>query len=99
MIRISGDSMEDADMPDGAYAVINPSEVVHSGDAAMCQYGAFRDVALKWVYFMPDGAIELRSATPGYPVMRYEKDSEKFEYEPLVIIGKVTATVGRPKRG
>jgi SOS-response transcriptional repressor LexA len=99
MLKISGNSMEEADMPDGAYAIVNPAETVYSGDSALCQYGEFKDMAFKWVYFLPDGAIELRSATSGYPVIKYEKDSEAWEYAPLTIIGKVMGTWNRPKRG
>jgi SOS-response transcriptional repressor LexA len=101
MMRVAGDSMTDANLRDGDYAIVNPAEGVHSGDAALCQYGEFRDMVFKRVYFLPNGTVELRSANSeaNYPVIRYEKDSEAWEYAPLTIIGKVVGFWGKPKRG
>lgn len=101
MMRIAGDSMTDANLRDGDYAIVNPAEVVHSGDAALCQYGDFKDVAFKRVYYLPGGVLELRSANSeeDYPIIRYERDSDAWKYAPLTIIGKVMGFWGKPKRG
>jgi transcriptional regulator with XRE-family HTH domain len=99
MVIIKGDSMSEADLIDGFNAIINPAEDVHSGDSAMVCYGEDRTVALKRVYFLPEGAIEIRSATPGYPIMKFTHEQQMSEYAPMTIIGRVMGVYGKPKRG
>gem|GEM_PF-4829286 len=102
VMEIAGDSMTDANLRDGDYGIVNPAEPVYSGDAALCQFGEFRELAFKRIYFLPGGDVELRSANSeeDYPVIRYEKgDKELWENAPLHIIGKVMAFWGKPKRG
>jgi transcriptional regulator with XRE-family HTH domain len=98
-VIVEGDSMEDAGIISGTYAVINPGAEVSSGEAAMVRYGIDRTVALKRVYRMPGGGIELRSATPGYPVIRYSHDQQRDEDDWCEIMGKIMITFGRPIRG
>jgi hypothetical protein len=97
--KVEGDSMSEADIRDGDEIVINPAEDVHSGDAALVSFGPNRDTAVKWVYFLPGGWIELRSATPGFPSLSFTKEQQESEESPLVIIGRVMAYTGVPKRG
>lgn len=97
--RIEGDSMSAAGLYDGVEVVINPIEDVRSGDAALVCYGDDRTTAIKWVYFLPGGVIEIRSATPGFPVYRYTKEEQEHPEHPVIIIGKVMVFTGVPKRG
>jgi phage repressor protein C with HTH and peptisase S24 domain len=99
MVIIRGNSMEEANLIDGCQAVINPAEDVYSGDSAMVCFGENRTVALKRVYYHPGGAIELRSASQGYPVITYSKEQQTSENDSLQIIGKVVAFSGKPVRG
>jgi phage repressor protein C with HTH and peptisase S24 domain len=97
--QVDGDSMSEAGIRDRDEIVVNPAEDVHSGDAALVCFGPYRDTAVKWVYFLPGGAIELRSATPGFPNMHFTKEQQLSEDDPLTIIGRVMAYTGVPKRG
>jgi transcriptional regulator with XRE-family HTH domain len=99
LTKINGDSMSEAGLHDGALALVNPAADVHSGDAAMVAFGPDRETALKWVYYMPGGVIELRSATPGFPVYSFTRDQQMSEESPLIIIGKVMGEWSEPKRG
>jgi phage repressor protein C with HTH and peptisase S24 domain len=97
--KVEGDSMSEAGIRDGDEIVVNPAEDVHSGDAALVCFGANRDTAVRWAYFLPGGEIELRSATPGFPSLRFTKEQQESEDDPLMIIGRVMAYAGEPKRG
>jgi phage repressor protein C with HTH and peptisase S24 domain len=96
---VEGDSMSEADIRDGDEIVINPAEDVHSGDVALVCYGSNKDTAVKWVYFLPGGGIEIRSATPGFPNIKFTKEQQESEESPVTIIGRVMAYTGVPKRG
>gem|GEM_PF-5754855 len=50
------------------------------------------------VYNLPGGTIELRSATPGFPIFTYTAEQQKTGCG-VVIIGKVMVYTGLPKRG
>jgi transcriptional regulator with XRE-family HTH domain len=99
LTKINGDSMSAAGLHDGALALVNPAADVHSGDAAMVCFGEDRETALKWVYFLPRGVIELRSATPGFPVYTYTSDQQLSEEAPMIIIGRVMGEWVEPKKG
>jgi transcriptional regulator with XRE-family HTH domain len=99
LTEIDGDSMSEAGLNDGRLALVNPAVEPHSGDAALVCFGERRDTAIKWIYYLPEGAIELRSATPGFPVIRYTREQQMSEEDPLIIIGKVMGEWGEPKRG
>jgi transcriptional regulator with XRE-family HTH domain len=96
---VEGDSMSAADIRDGDEIVINPAEDVHSGDVALVCYGTNKDTAVQWVYYLPGGGIEIRSATPGFPNIQFTKEQQEFEESPVTIIGRVMAYTGVPKRG
>ena len=96
---VDGDSMAAAGLPDGTEVVVNPAEEVHSADVAMVCFGEDWKTAIKWIYFKPGGVIEMRSASPGYPVYEYTKEQQENPENPLIIIGKVMSFTGVPKRG
>lgn len=101
-VHIDGDSMSDAGLYDGMLAVVNPVEDVYSGDVAMVCFGDMQDVAIKRVYYYQDGDVEIRSATPGFPVHRYARnDCEPIGDLPpkFRILGKVMGAWSVPKRG
>lgn len=63
-IRVEGDSMEGAGIPDKSKVIINPAVEVFNGRAALVVYND--TWAVKWVLWRKDGGIELRSANPNY---------------------------------
>jgi transcriptional regulator with XRE-family HTH domain len=97
IVPAEGDSMEDAHIPDGFLALVNPEELVRSGDPALVRYGRDKDVAIKWVYWGPDGSVEIRSATLRYPPKRFTR--EDVENDLFYCGGKVMKVLGTPKRG
>lgn len=97
IISVEGDSMEEADIPDGCQIVINPAEEVRNGDAALVCYGIHSDVAVKWVYWGKDRSVEIRSASLRYPPRTF--DREEIERGEIRVLGKVVKTLGTPRRG
>lgn len=96
LIHVEGDSMEDADIHDGAVAVINPAEEVYDGDAALVCWN--RDqVAIKLVYWRPDGGVELHAANPKHTkVYTFSKDDR--DEGNFTVKGKVMWSGQRPRR-
>lgn len=99
IVTVRGNGMSDAGLQNGTEAVINPAEDIRNGDAALVCHGHDGDIEIKWVYFKPEGAVELRSATPGFPIYEYTKEEQKNPENPLTLIGKVMAFSGFPRRG
>lgn len=64
-IRVEGDSMEGAGIPDKSKVIINPAVDVLNGRAALVVYND--TWAVKWILWRKDGGVELRSANPNYP--------------------------------
>ncbi|MDR1917243.1 MAG: hypothetical protein LBQ58_11795 [Synergistaceae bacterium] len=92
-------TLSEAWLHDGALALVNPAVDIHSGEAAMVCFGENRETALKWGYFLPNSVIELRSATPGFPVYTYTREQQQSDMDPLIVIGKVMGEWVEPKRG
>lgn len=95
-IRVEGESMTEAGIPDGSEIVVNPAEEIRDGDVCLTCYGVRGDWAVKWVHFHPDGSIELRASSPKYPPKRFSR--EDVENGLLKVIGKVTFVKVVPKR-
>lgn len=96
MVHVEGDSMEDANIHDGAVAIINPSEEVYDGEAALVCWN--RDqVAIKILYWLPDGGVELHSANQEHKKI-YTFSREDIMEGNLVIKGKIMWSGQRPKR-
>lgn len=96
-IKVEGDSMEEAGIPDRVEVVINPIAEVFNGDVVLACFGRKNELAVKWVYYHPDGKVELRAASPHYPAMIFSKEEQEDQH--LRILGKVVRTSGKPKRG
>lgn len=96
-IIVEGDSMMEAGIPDHCQAVINPIAEIGNGDAVLACFGRRNEWAIKWIYFHPDGRIELRSSSTRYPAMVFLP--EEREEQNLRVIGKVVRTTAQPKRG
>lgn len=96
MVHVEGDSMEDANIHDGAVAIINPAEEVFDGEAALVCWN--RDqVAIKIIYWLPDGGVELHSANQEHKkIYTFSRDDVMEGH--LVIKGKVMWSGQRPKR-
>ena len=103
-IRVEGDSMVEAGIPDGARIAINPEEEVFNGDAILVKWGRRGDVAVKWFYEYED-RIELRSSNPAkYPPIILSKkeitaENEAGNTDYFKICGKVMIVSMKPKRG
>lgn len=95
IIRISGDSMVEADIPDGAQVLVNPILEANDGDTIIAEY--FDDWMIKWVYWDRNGGGELRSASTKYPVRRFTR--EDVNNGNFVYKGKVCWVLNPPKRG
>ena len=95
IIRISGDSMVEADIPDGAQVLVNPILDANDGDTIIAEY--FDDWMIKWVYWDRNGGGELRSASTKYPVRRFTR--EDVQNGNFVYKGKVCWVLNPPKRG
>ncbi|GHV36229.1 HTH-type transcriptional regulator PrtR [Synergistales bacterium] len=100
-VIVDGESMEDADIPSGAYAFINPAAEYTSGDSVMVCYGIDKVAAIKRIYFIPGGGIELRSASESiqYPVIRYTPDQQRLDEDRCEIRGKVMFSRVVPIKG
>lgn len=97
IVTVEGDSMEDANIPDGCRIVVNPEEEVRNGDPALVCYGIHNDVAVKWVYWGKDCSVEIRSASLRYPPRTF--DREEIDRGEFRIIGRVVHILLAPKRG
>lgn len=96
-IRVEGDSMAEAGITDRSEIVVNPVAEVRNGDPALVCFGRNSEWAIKWVYFHPDGRIELRSSSTRYPAMTFTEQEQ--EEKRLRIIGRITFIKAIPKRG
>ena len=96
MIHVEGDSMEDADIHDGAVAVINPAEEVYDGDSALVCWNQDQ-VAIKLVYWQPNGGVELHAANPKHSKV-YVFSKEDCDEGNFVVKGKVMWSGQRPRR-
>ncbi len=95
-VRVEGDSMEQAGIPDGAIAIINPNVSVDNGDIAFFSVnGAWM---VKGVLWKSDGGIELIPANPSYQKLSFDKD--ELESGWIKIVGKVVYSLQakKPKR-
>ncbi|OON89735.1 LexA family protein [Pyramidobacter sp. C12-8] len=96
IVRISGDSMEEAGIPDGCQVLVNPIAEADNGDVIIAELDG--DWMVKWIYWNRhcDGG-ELRSASLKYPVKRFTKEdveTGRFRY-----VGKVCRGMTIPRKG
>lgn len=97
VVIVRDDSMEDANIPNGAEVVVNPAERICDGDPAFIHYGSNGDWAIKWVYLHRSGAVELRVASLKYPPRVFPRaDINLGLFRP---IGKIMKVIVNPKRG
>lgn len=97
LVIARGDSMDEANIPDGAEVVINPAETIRDGDPALVCYGSDGDWGIKWVYWHRNDTVELRAASLKYPPKIFTReDMEQGLFYP---VGKVVRVTTVPKRG
>lgn len=97
-IVMEGSGMEEANIPPGARVIINPSETVHTGEAALvCFGGEKRECTVKWVYQDSCGGMEIRSASLLYPPRKFS--AEEVEDGAIQIIGRVMGSFIKPIKG
>lgn len=96
IVRINGDSMEEAGIPDGCQVLVNPIAEAGDGDVIIAELDG--DWMVKWIYWNRhcDGG-ELRSASLKYPVKKFTREdveTGRFRY-----IGKVCRGMTIPRKG
>jgi transcriptional regulator with XRE-family HTH domain len=96
MVHVEGDSMEDANIHDGSIVIINPAEEVYDGESALVCWNQ-DEVAIKLVYWLMDGGVELQAANPEHKKI-YTFSKEDIEEGMFEIKGKVMWTGLKPKR-
>lgn len=95
-IRVEGDSMEGAGIPDGSMVVINPAIEVSNGAIALV---VFDDLwMVKGIVRQRDGSVELRSSNPNYAPVVVEPEMATDDSW-LKVIGPVMEVVIRRKPG
>ena len=93
-----GDSMIKAGIMDGFLVLVNPAEPVYDGDSALVEYGIDRNIAIKRVYWLADGAVKIASADDSGWARTFTRE-EINEEKIFHIIGKIMFAGVRPKRG
>ncbi len=95
-IRVEGDSMEGAGIPDGSMVVINPAIEVSNGAIALV---VFDDLwMVKGIVRQRDGSVELRSSNPNYAPVVVEPEMATDDSW-IKVIGPVMEVVIRRKPG
>ena len=102
-IKVVGSSMELANIPEGAIAVVNREIQPYSGAPCHVQYikHGFPVDAIKFYYLKNDGTIVLKSANgSGVPDVEFAP-SEDNEHEYVVVCGVVVSVVliQKPRQG
>lgn len=100
IIYADGDSMTDADIPNGSQVIINPADTVLDGDAALVDFAMTpvnHSIAIKRVYYLDAGAVKLRSACgDGWERTFTREDADE---KSVRIIGKVEWVGHKPRKG
>ena len=100
IIYADGDSMADAGIMDGFQVLINPAAPVLDGDAALVDFAmtpVTHSVAIKRVYWLDGGAVEIRSACGDSWKRTFSRAD--MEEKSLRIVGKVEWIIHKPRRG
>ena len=97
-IYADGDSMINAGIIHGSYALVNPAEPVYDGESALVSYGVDSNVAIKRVYWLDNGAVRITSAD-GTDWSRTFTREDIQDEKIFRIIGKIMFAGVRPKRG
>jgi SOS-response transcriptional repressor LexA len=97
IVRVEGDSMEGAGIYNGAKVVINPAMEISDGDPAMICYGLNHENAIKWVYWLTNGGVEIRSANPRYKPRFFDKEERELGF--FFVVGKVVMVITKPLKG
>jgi len=97
VMRVEGDSMEEAGIPDGAKVAINPAAEVYDGDSALVCYGLNRERAVKWIYWGTDGSVKIRSSNSRYEPRIFTKEDRDLGF--FFVVGKVMQVSTKPLRG
>jgi transcriptional regulator with XRE-family HTH domain len=87
--RAHGDAMAGAGLRDGSMALVNPSENCQNGDLVLAFVGPRLEVTARWCYWLPGDIIELRCASPDYPVFRFQCGKDWETPPELNIRGKI----------
>ena len=88
-VRVSGDSMIEKHILDGDLAIITPQADVENGDIAAVLIEARMMAATLKIVRRKRSTLELHSANPDYPVMRFSGKARRK----VTIIGKYTGLI------
>lgn len=95
IVVVDGDSMKEANISEGAFAVINPAEEALDGDAVLVRIGL--RYTIRWIYWNKNGSGELRPSSAKYPVKSFDQlHSANSQFE---LLGKVMWSFAKPKSG
>ena len=94
IVRVEGNNMEKAGIPDGAKVAINPAATVNGGNPALVCYDLNRERAIKWVYKQTDGSVKIKSSNPGYEPCIFTKEDIELGF--FFVIGKVVQVTTKP---
>lgn len=95
IVTIYGDSMAEANLPNGIQVIVNPMSEIHNGDVAVVKLNGER--MIKWLYWNNNGGGELRSSSTRYPPRYFTREEIESGY--FEIIGKVCMGLCPPLRG
>ncbi len=87
-IRVSGQSMQGADIHDGDYVLLMDDDIPNGGIGAVLYDG---ETSLKYIYNDPDGALRLEPANEAYPTVEITPDL----FEEVRIIGRYVGHVNQ----
>lgn len=95
IVTVYGDSMTEANLPNGTQVLVNPIAEVFDRDIVVAEFDG--EWMVKWIYFDRDGGGQLRSSSAKYPPRYFTK--EDIQNERFKIIGKVCRGMTLPQRG
>lgn len=95
VVQVEGDSMSEARICGGSYAVINPAEEIFDGDSALVKIGT--RYVIRWLYWRGNGSCELRAASDKFPGISL--DAAQLRGAIPSVLGKVMWTFARPLVG
>jgi len=97
IVRVEGDSMAEAGIPDGSRVAINPAATINDGESALVCYGLNKERAIKWVYWQTDGSVKIRSSNPRYEPRVFTKEDRELGF--FCTVGRVMQVITKPLKG
>ena len=97
MVYVDDNSMEEIGIPSGSEIIINPEGKILNGESALVTcLGLNHGCSVKWVNWLEDGSIKLRSLNGASPSFFFTEEDLRRGF--CRIIGKVMKTVLSPAK-